>query len=187
MDHRIERTKRNIYNAFFELLKKKTMDEITVTELAALADINRRTFYTHYATVTDVWLEFKQLFRDRLIKVLEDCEERGTDGLPDFVYFYQQLQEIMLENRPLYEKMSKEYAMMFIRIDCNEILEEALAEFYGNRFPGSAIEKDVYISFLSNAVTGLGPDYLSRKPDMSYEEYCRTSVPMLEKIWIPRT
>lgn len=187
MDHRIERTKRNIYNAFFELLKKKTMDEITVTELAALADINRRTFYTHYATVTDVWLEFKQLFQDRLTALLEECETRGKGEVPDFVYFYQQLQDIMLENRPLYEKMSKEYAMMFLRFDCNEILEDALSEFYGDRFPGTQIEKEVYISFLSNAVTGLGPDYLTRKPDMSYEEYCRASVPLLEKIWKPRT
>lgn len=187
MDHRIERTKRNIYNAFFELLKKKTMDEITVTELAALADINRRTFYMHYATVTDVWLEFKQLFRDRLVALLEECDRRGNDGMPDFFYFYQQLQAILLENKPLYEKMSKEYAMMFIRFDCNDILEDALLEFYGDRFPGTPTEREVYISFLSNAVTGLGPDYLTRKPSMTYEEYCRASIPLLEKVWLPRT
>ena len=93
---------------------------------------------------------------------------------------------MLLENRDLYEKMSKEYAVMFLRYDCNEILEEALAEFYKGRFPGSATEEEVYISFLSNAVTGLGPDYLVKKTDMSYEEYCAASVPLLEKIWIPR-
>ncbi len=47
MDRRVERTKRNIYFAFFELLKNKPMDEISITELANKADIDRRTFYMH--------------------------------------------------------------------------------------------------------------------------------------------
>ena len=35
-------------------MQKKKLNSITVTELAAQADINRKTFYTYYSTVNDV-------------------------------------------------------------------------------------------------------------------------------------
>lgn len=53
-DHRILKTKKAIYEALVELMQKKKLNSITVTELAAQADINRKTFYTYYSTVNDV-------------------------------------------------------------------------------------------------------------------------------------
>jgi AcrR family transcriptional regulator len=59
MDRRVARTKKNIYYAFFQLVQTKAIDEITVSELARTADIDRKTFYLHYQTVQDVFVEFK--------------------------------------------------------------------------------------------------------------------------------
>ena len=53
-DRRILKTKKAIYEALVELMQKKKLNSITVTELAAQADINRKTFYTCYSTVNDV-------------------------------------------------------------------------------------------------------------------------------------
>lgn len=53
-DRRILKTKRAIYEALVELMQKKKLNSITVTELAAAANINRKTFYTYYSTVNDV-------------------------------------------------------------------------------------------------------------------------------------
>ena len=53
-DRRIIKTKKAIYEALVELMQKKKLNSITVTELAAQADINRKTFYTYYSTVNDV-------------------------------------------------------------------------------------------------------------------------------------
>lgn len=53
-DRRIIRTKRAIYNAMTELMMKKPLDQITVTDIARNADINRKTFYTYYASPEDV-------------------------------------------------------------------------------------------------------------------------------------
>ncbi len=188
MDRRIERTKRNIYLAFFELHKKKAIDEISVTELAKLADIDRRTFYMHYATVTDVYLEFMQQLQDTLADLLLECEARGEEQgeLFDFTLFYRELQAIMEEHLPFYEKLSKDKASMFLLYDCKDILEAAMREFYGNHFPGTPQEETVYLSWMSNGITGLGADFLTRNPNMTYEEYCSASVPLLKKAWLPR-
>lgn len=53
-DRRILKTKKAIYEALVELMQKKSLNSITVTELAAAANINRKTFYTYYSTVNDV-------------------------------------------------------------------------------------------------------------------------------------
>ena len=53
-DCRMITTKKAIYEALVELMQKKKLNSITVTELAAHADINRKTFYTYYSTVNDV-------------------------------------------------------------------------------------------------------------------------------------
>ena len=53
-DRRILKTKTAIYEALVELMQKKNLNSITVTELAAAANINRKTFYTYYSTVNDV-------------------------------------------------------------------------------------------------------------------------------------
>ena len=49
IDRRAARTKKAIKRAMFELLKKKDISKITVSELSDLADIGRGTFYLHYA------------------------------------------------------------------------------------------------------------------------------------------
>ena len=62
-DRRILKTKKAIYEALVELMQKKKLNSITVTELAAQADINRKTFYTYV----------KMLFTYITIMINHDC------------------------------------------------------------------------------------------------------------------
>lgn len=54
MDRRIARTKKSIKQAFAYLLSQKDLNEITITDIANAADINRKTFYTYYAGIYEV-------------------------------------------------------------------------------------------------------------------------------------
>ncbi len=185
MDRRVERTKRNIYLAFFDLMKKKAMDDITITELAAAADIDRRTFYKHYDTVIDVYNEYKQQIEDQLLHDLLECER--PDGTFDFPEFFRRLEIIMENQRPFFEKLSSDQASMFLRFDCKLILENALRDFYKGRFPGTDDEARIYISALAYAITGLGSDFLTTRHSLSFEDYFNLATPLLEKVWHPRT
>lgn len=51
MDLRVEKTKKQIINAFIELRSKKPLEKITIRELAELAQINKSTFYAHYEDI----------------------------------------------------------------------------------------------------------------------------------------
>jgi AcrR family transcriptional regulator len=55
-DRRIIKTKRAISAAFWQLLKEREFKDISVNDVAALAEISRTTFYHHYTDKYD-WLE----------------------------------------------------------------------------------------------------------------------------------
>lgn len=48
LDKRVQRTKSDLYNAFFELLKQRKYEQITVKDIVELAGYSRGVFYTHY-------------------------------------------------------------------------------------------------------------------------------------------
>ena len=48
MDRRIARTRKSIKRAFAYLLSQKDLNEITITDIANAADVNRKTFYTYF-------------------------------------------------------------------------------------------------------------------------------------------
>jgi len=53
-DRRQVRTKLLLRKALLELLARQSADTITVTDIAARADVNRGTFYLHYSDVPDM-------------------------------------------------------------------------------------------------------------------------------------
>lgn len=48
MDLRVQKTQKNIINAFLQVRAKKPLEKVTVKEIAELAEINKATFYLHY-------------------------------------------------------------------------------------------------------------------------------------------
>lgn len=59
-DLRVIRTKQNIKQAFAELIKKKPLSKISVTELSKMAMINKGTFYLHYQDIYALYLDMVQ-------------------------------------------------------------------------------------------------------------------------------
>ena len=54
MDRRKKKSRQAIELALLELLGSKKIDEISISELAETADVNRKTFYNHFSSVTEV-------------------------------------------------------------------------------------------------------------------------------------
>ncbi|MBR3161598.1 MAG: TetR/AcrR family transcriptional regulator [Bacilli bacterium] len=71
-DLRIVKTKKALYNALINLMKKKTFEEIKVSDICDEALINRSTFYTHfedkYTLLSNLLDNLKQSFIGELDK-----------------------------------------------------------------------------------------------------------------------
>lgn len=199
VDRRVARTKKNIYEAFFTLLQKKAMHDITVTELAKAADIDRKTFYAHYQTVQDVYLEFKQGVYDAVMRILGECEERGLanqakldageelaraeDLAPfDFVHFYDELNKVMTDNLSFFEKLSKDTNLMFLKNDFKNVLKQALIDYSQDDPNWPPYKLSVYSEFIAAGAINMWTDWLHHKP-VPLEEFRDTAIEVLRDSW----
>ena len=58
-DLRVIKTRQAIRIALISLLSEKELSDITISELSAPAQVNRKTFYRHYRSISDVVTEFE--------------------------------------------------------------------------------------------------------------------------------
>lgn len=76
-DRRITKTKTAIRNALLKLLGDKDIAQVKVTELADLANINRKTFYMHYQKVDDILCEIEDDFVTRLKGAIDESVQEN--------------------------------------------------------------------------------------------------------------
>ncbi|MGX6444027.1 TetR/AcrR family transcriptional regulator [Neobacillus sp. K501] len=67
-DRRFIRTRGNLKKAMLELLKKKDFAEISITEIAKVANCNRVTFYSHYKSHSELLADIFQDYLHELVQ-----------------------------------------------------------------------------------------------------------------------
>ena len=98
-DLRVTKTLQNIRQTVVTLLIEKPLSEITVTEIAKRAQIQRKTFYLHYNSVTDVLAEFEA-------ELSHDVETMLTEISPFSVKeFLTGLNELLCKNYAFYQEI----------------------------------------------------------------------------------
>lgn len=197
MDRRVARTRRNIFYAFFRLVQTKPISEITVSELARHADIDRKTFYLHFQTVQDVYREFVQTIYAQVSQILAESEQRGlehqnriesgevleraSDVAPfDFVWFYDSLNQIMVENLAFFEKLSRDTTFMFLKNDFKNVLKQALMDHYSD-WKGD-YRQSLYAEFIAAGAISLWTDWLQNK-QVPLDQFRDSAIEVLRKAW----
>ena len=71
LDRRVRKTRRILRECLTRLLKEKKIQDITVRELADMADINRGTFYLHYKDVFDLLEQIEKELTEELEDILD--------------------------------------------------------------------------------------------------------------------
>ena len=120
MDLRIKKTKRAIRNAFYELIKEKPLEKITVREIAERAEINKTTFYAHYETVYDLVDQLEQEAVAEVISQLNTAQ--GLLSSPRA--FVKEIYTLLSENQLCTELFSAPAMAQFTAHLHNAILEK---------------------------------------------------------------
>lgn len=79
-DRRVIRTRAAIHEAFITLVSEMRYDKITITALAQRANIDRKTFYTHYASIDEL---LEDIIRQRLHNSIGALDLTDFYGNPD--------------------------------------------------------------------------------------------------------
>ncbi|MCE5222680.1 hypothetical protein LLG10_00610 [bacterium] len=70
-DRRVRMTKLILRDSLLELMKKKSINKITPTEICRQADINRNTFYSHYSSPYDLLMQIENALYEEIRQSIE--------------------------------------------------------------------------------------------------------------------
>lgn len=73
-DKRVIRTKKAIKAALFRIMEEKDISSISISELTQEANVNRRTFYTHYRNITDILDEIEGDLVESLGRLVKEID-----------------------------------------------------------------------------------------------------------------
>ncbi len=137
IDRRVVKTKRAIKEAFAKLLTQKDINDVTISDIAAEANINRKTFYNYYGGVYEVVGEIE----DDIVRLI-DKEVTG-------IGFQNSLQSPYL----IFEKLTKvintdtDFFGYLLGMNANVSLESKIADLLKSKFKMFVLQ-DVEISEL---------------------------------------
>ena len=104
-DKRVVRTKKAIRTALFKLMETKSISSITISELTTLANVNRRTFYTHYSNLTDILDETESEIVDAFQHLIDHFD---TESLTESTYtLFIKLNQLVCEDYGFYFHLMK--------------------------------------------------------------------------------
>jgi len=118
------RSKELIKDAYFNLIREKSVDKITVTDIVNTAKINRGTFYAHYSDIYDLSDSIENEFICDLKQALELLKENNEFStlsvllkISEFLKKDEQLYRDLIKSnvsRQLIKKLQNEFSAFMI-------------------------------------------------------------------------
>ena len=166
-DRRVKRTKKALKNALLSLLEKKPINEISVTELTTLADVNRATFYFYYTDLLDMLQQIQNEAYQSFQNILSESNTSITtiEGFTEYA-----------ENLLNYCKEHEALVKFIIKNDTNNQLYKKIQVLMLHNIPNSKDTFDVNnparysTNFVLNAMVGIMIDWMDEGMKISPHE-----------------
>lgn len=127
LDRRQIKTKKAIIAAFITLLQKKNISKITITELSRLADIDRKTFYLHYESISDLYEDLGNM----IVELIKDEVVRFTESDASPYSLFVSINDIISEKLDLFKSIAQNNDFTDFMFKIKDILSEELSTIYG--------------------------------------------------------
>lgn len=150
MDRRVEKTKKSIREAYFDLLMKNKNHKITIAEIARSANIDRKTFYLHYDAVDDIIKDFAQ---DKIDELVQKLKVQYVDGQPiDVQILFDTLNQVVKENIEVFRiiALNQKYDYFFDRL--KELFVAILINDYRKYFDFPELEFRIYTDYFVSGI-----------------------------------
>ncbi|QDJ25673.1 TetR/AcrR family transcriptional regulator [Lactococcus carnosus] len=165
-DIRILKTHQAIENAMSDLLKEKSFDHITTTELVKRAGISRSSFYTHYQDKYEMIDKYQSAF---FLKLATIFRENDTDlGTAIYELFKFLDTDCPVESALLSENGTREIHMYLIQ-QIKTFLADVIFPNFGQK-SFDQVNLDYRTTYLSQAIFGILQLWIKRGKQESPQE-----------------
>ena len=126
LDRRVVRTRKAIMRAYEKLLVEQDFSKITVSAISREADIDRKTFYLHYASVDDL---ANKKAESNLMQILEVLRTQGAGkSIKEQAHIaLREVNAIVMRELAIYEKIASSLSIEQILDKYASTVEPALS------------------------------------------------------------
>ena len=173
IDRRVLRTKKNIRQAFLQLLSEKPLTQLTVKELSEQADINRKTFYMYYSNVEDILSELEDELVQKLVLVFEkELFEREPF---DSYSFFENLNLAIQEDIDLYRTLNHADLLPHLILRAKNALIDVFFRKYNIPADSDNERYILYAEYAASGILSMYTKWFSSDSHMSLEELTKTA------------
>ena len=169
VDRRVRKTKRQLRLALMKLMAEKSVKDISVRELAAIADINRGTFYIHYKDVYDLLSSLEDELADGLVVVCRRHNAKDSEG-KTYPYLMELYQYIEQNSDLCHVLLGKNGDIAFTDRICHILRDEFLYDFLAYYYPNDPEMLDYFCSFIVSGNMSLALTWIDNGMKQTPEE-----------------
>ncbi len=163
------RSRKLIKRAYVELLKEKDIDKISVKDVVTRADLNRGTFYAHYASVYAVSEQIGSEITSALFEFLD--EFKNTWLIENPLPFLRKISRFLEQDLEFYRLLSLSHrSTAFLNNLKTLFIEKVLSD---EKKMSAIKNKDqfmVAVDVFASGFVGLYQDWLNNKIKMSLDD-----------------
>ena len=154
VDRRVRKTRRLLRQCLTALLKEKKIQDITVREIADMADINRGTFYLHYKDVFDLMEQIEAELLDELEDVLNRYRAQDLLSRPSLIFA--ELYPLVKDNSDMVAILIGDNGDLNFVNRLKEIVrEKCLKDWMELKCPNSSGSFEAYYFFIVSGCIGM--------------------------------
>lgn len=165
-DIRILKTHQAIENAMSDLLKEKSFDHITTTELVKRAGISRSSFYTHYQDKYEMIDKYQSAFFLKLATIFSENDTDLSAAIYELFKFLDT--DCPVESALLSENGTREIHMYLIQ-QIKTFLADVIFPNFGQK-SFDQVNLDYRTTYLSQAIFGILQLWIKRGKQESPQE-----------------
>ncbi len=165
-DRRVRKSKSALKQALMNLLKKRALHQITITDIVAVADLNRGTFYKHYQYKEDLLEEMvDDLIADLIISYREPYKTQEEFSLEQLNASAIKIFDHVESYSDFYRILTQSNILIGIqnRI-CSQLIELMLEVI--QKYKVKQIEPELLASYQAYAIWGLIMEWI--RQDFKY-------------------
>lgn len=162
MDPRIARTRRSLRDALFALARERPLEEISVSDIAERAGVNRSTYYKHYSDKDTLLAEALDAVIDEAVGDADESPISETDGARILLEYLQHVEA----NASLYRRMLGEAGSAAIQVRMTSRMQSILIESFQQEVPPglASLPKPVAAAALSGSALATVRAWLEVEP-----------------------
>lgn len=170
LDRRKVKTQKAVREAFIALASEKSINQITVKEIADLANISRKTFYLNYIDMNDLIYKLQDQMIDDFINYLKEFDVNEIKQNP--YIFFKSLTDTLQKDQAFTKMLMSNDESSFFRQLSTRFINSIKEDYEKNHIEYSEFTGYTLTFYITGLMLAYKQWYLNENRQITLDEFC---------------